>query len=311
MSADKSWGIECGTLSAYDADGFLGIQTDVDGSEGSGGTSNAGASPVAPSGGAPEYETIMPGGIVHRPLDPAIDASGNVNTAQAAQVLTFREGGRVWSMPLGDPRVVAILPTVEKGGTVVYSGCGSFLRLFGSGSNQGRISLFTTDDGTTDGYSVGVDIKPQSVTWIYPEGSKHTVDPSGFEWVDASGARMSLGTLSGALPMVDAAFAVMADSCTLDGELVNLGRASAALGRGAAVRADQLQLLAISPIAMALGQIATILATIVDTISAVPTCQGLAPLAAQLTEQAASVNALISPTVLPTMLYACGRTYVA
>lgn len=298
-----SWDIGICMMSTYDGSGFLGVQYDAEGSLGSGSTSGAASQAVPPNGGAADYEVIMPGGLMHRPMDPAVDGNGNPNSAQAAQVLNLREAGRVFAMPLGDPRSVAILPTIANGSTLLYSDCGSFVRLEGSGAEQGQISLFTTDDGTTDGYSVGYQVYPTGFSEIGPWG-KRTFDLSGHEMIASSGARLTLGYaggLPGPLAALSAMFAVMADTATLDASYVNLGR-SGALGRGAAVRADFLQRDCISVLAKAVLD----LQTAVLALAAAPVALGpspAVPFATNISIDVPLVTALASPVLTPLMTW--------
>jgi hypothetical protein len=299
--------IACSVTSLYDQDGFLGIQYDAEGAE----ASSADDSATPGGGGVRDYEVVQPGGIFYRPLDPVSDASGTIDPTQAGQVLYFLEGGRGFALPLGDPRVTAILPTVAGGSTLLYSACGSFVRLEGSGPAQGQISIYTTDDGTTNGYVVGLNVWPNEIRMIPPGGGRHTADVTGFRWVDGSGARMTLGTQGGSVPGVSAVFDILADAATLDAPYVMLGR-KGALKRGPAVRADQLQMLVIAPIITALNA----LTSTVEALAAAPAVNGSPPagIAALLPALQAAVSALSevsSPTITPDMLYASSGVQVA
>ncbi len=293
--------------SIYDADGYLGIQIDAEGSEASTPTANA----TPGGGGVRDYESVQPAGVFYRPIDPVADASGTLDATKAGQVLYFLEGGRGFALPLGDPRITAILPTVAGGSTLLYSACGSFVRLEGSGPAQGQISIYTTDDGTTDGYVVGFNVWPTEIRMIPPGGGRHTADVTGFRWVDGSGARMTLGTQGGSVPGVDAVFDIMADAATLDAQYVALGR-KGALGRGPAVRGDQLQTLLVAPLLTALQAIATT----VEALAAAPAVNGSPPagLATLIPPLQAAISALsqfASPTVTPQMLWMSSGVTVA
>ena len=308
----RDWDIGLSLLATYDADGYLGIQSDVEGSEAGGSTSGAAATPVPPLGGAEPYEVILPGGLLHRPSDPAVDGNGNPNAAQSAQVLNFREGGRVWSMPLGDPRTIAILPVpFEAGSTALYSDCGSFIKLTGSGDNVGQISLFTTDTGDTNGYVVSYIIdKTSGHVWVSPEFSKMTLDAAGFEVVANSGARLTVGFMGGMpgpLAAFEAAIGMTADAVSLAADLVQLGNPGA-LGRGPVVRGDQLQLQVIFPIITALQAIANGLAAIGASPAVLGSPPAGAAAAIPLVEAAvAALSEIASPTVTPNMLWISGK----
>ena len=305
MTADRSWDIGLAVLSVYDGSGFLGIQYDAEGSELGGLSSGADATPVPAGGGVHDYEAIHPGGIMHRPMDPATDANGNPVAAQAAQVLNFREGGHTFALCLGDPRTQAILPTIAPGSTIVFSDCGSFLRLEGSGPAQGQISLFTTDDGTPTGYSVGFQVFPTGITEFTAGGGRRTFDATGYEIVDASGARLQLGFtggMPGPLASLEAGFAVLADTATLDAALVSLGRASAR-GRSPAVRATELQAQVISVLVQAVANLQKMVLALASTPAATGAPPaGAAPLIPTVTGDVAPVAALATSSPASTWI---------
>jgi len=94
-------------LSEYDEDGVLGVQLDHYGGE-----------------GHATSEVHSPFGFQARPLDPDKDASGEPGAGCA--VLWWREGGQTHAMPLNDHRVRELLPKLRKGGSMMYSGSGSY-----------------------------------------------------------------------------------------------------------------------------------------------------------------------------------------
>jgi len=72
----------------------------------------------APSGDG--LESVQPLGILSRPLDPTPDGG--------AGCLAADDGGEGFAMPTTDPRLVAKVPEITKGATVIYS-AGPFLLL--------------------------------------------------------------------------------------------------------------------------------------------------------------------------------------
>ena len=311
MNGGWSFDIGIATLSVIDANGYLGIQTDVEGSEASGNSSNAGATPTAPTGGAPDYEAIMPGGILHRPLDPTIDQNGNPNGALSAQVLNFREAGRVWAMPLSDPRVVAMLPPYEKGDTLIYSAAGSFVRLVGSGAHVGRITQYTTTDGTTAGGMVYAGTWPDRFVRVAPWG-KEQLDANGYELV-AGGCRidmMSIGGIPGAAGMGATIGLTSPGNIALDAPSVQLG-ADGPTGHGPVVRADLLLAQVILPIVKAISD----LQTAVLALAASPAVVGAPPAGAAasipiVSADVATIAPLASPTLTPLQTWASATTTV-
>ena len=306
------WDIGIAVLSVYDADGFLGIQYDSEGAELGALASGLDATPIPPNGGVRDYEVIMPGGLLHRPLDPAVDAAGNPNAALSAQVLNLREGGRHWAMPLGDPRLVAMLPTVEKGDTMLFSGCGSFVRLVGSGPNAGRITHYTTTTGTTSGAMVYEGIWPDRFTRVAP-WMKEQGDANGYELV-AGGCRfdmMSIGGIPGAAGLGATIGLTSPGNIALDAPSVQLG-ADGPTGHGPVARADLLLAQVIVPMAKAIGD----LQTAVLALAASPAVVGSPPAGAAasipvVSSDVATISALLSPILTALQTWASATTTVS
>ncbi len=307
-----SWDIGVALLSTYDADGFLGIQYDSEGAEVGPLGTGLDATPVAPGGGVRDYEVIMPGGLLHRPMDPTVDAYGNPNAAQSAQVLNLREGGRHFAMPLGDPRIVATLPTVEKGDTLIFSAAGSFVRLVGSGANVGRITQYTTTTGTPSGTMVYEGVWPDRFTRVAPWG-KETFDANGYELV-AGGCRidmMSIGGIPGAAGLGSTIALTSSGNVALDAPSVQLG-ADGALGHGPVVRADLFQTQVIAPIVKAIAD----LQTAVLALAASPAVVGSPPAGAAasvplVSADVATIAALATPVLTPAQTWASATTTVS
>jgi len=94
-----SFDIGLSKLTTYDDDKFLGVQIDAIGEEKSG---------VIP------YEVHSPHGFYSRCHDGDDDGSCNV--------LFAMEGGRGHAWIQSDPRIIPLLPPINKGGAVVYGG---------------------------------------------------------------------------------------------------------------------------------------------------------------------------------------------
>ena len=95
------------TLTEVDADGFIGVQVDVPGEK---------------KGGVASGEMGFPFGMFARPHDPELDADGEPDPAKSAACLYGYYGDRLHCWPQTDPRFMAKLPRVKKGGNVLYGG---------------------------------------------------------------------------------------------------------------------------------------------------------------------------------------------
>lgn len=152
------------TLSEYDEDGFL--QVKVDG--------------LADDSALAAFEAHGLDGFLSRPLDPGKDASGNIDPEQACQVVILNEGDRAHVIPLGDPRTLKKLPTLDKGDKVLYGPTGSIVRMH----VDGHITV-QTKGGTVVSLLLGVD----SVEISHASGSSATVTAEGFQARNATGTQ--------------------------------------------------------------------------------------------------------------------------
>ena len=291
-------------VSIWDAQGFLGLQPQTEGSEAS--STAPDASPGA--GGVSDYEVINPGGVFHRPLAPAQDTTGKIDPTQSGQALVFLDGGRGFALPLGDVRSTSILPTCAPGSTFVYADNGAFIRIEGSGPAVGQISVYTTDDGTPDGYVVGFNVWPTEIRMIPPGGGRHWADVTGFHWIDGgSGGSMNLGYVSG-VPGSNAGFDVTADDIQLVSGTILLGNMGP-LGRGPVMRGDLFQasfaaplLAAVQALAAAVAALAVAPAVVGSPPAAVAALVG--PIQAAVT----ALAALCEPVVGPPNVWCSGTT---
>jgi len=190
-------------FSAYDADGWLGVQFDAEGEEESG---------VVP------YEVQAPAGLLHRPLDPDTDSQSNVIPGKGSSLLLMFAEGLNRALVLTDPRVVPLLPILEKGETILYADGGSFIRLH----EDGRISLYTTDTGDRSGQDVARTLGPTGFNDYGPWGSM-AFDPYGFRVNYQPGASFTLGYLGGLISNLGTYAAIVADQVEIDASVISIG----------------------------------------------------------------------------------------
>lgn len=163
------------SYSEVDANGFIGIQFDAFGEEKS---------------GMPAVEAHHPFGFMSRPADPLVDANGSPQFG--CNVLIGWDGDECHAWVLADPRSRLVLPTLLKGESIQYGVAGNFVRCHA----DGRLSLFTTDDGTPNGKTVALQVKPDGLLFNAPWG-KIVFDATGFHVLHSSGAAIDLGAIGG------------------------------------------------------------------------------------------------------------------
>lgn len=160
-------------LSVYDDDGFLTFQFDGQSDEGR----------LEP------YEAMMPLGWLSRPLDPEKDENGDVDPSKACPLLVMMEGDRGHATPLGDPRIMAALPRLEKGEAMAYS------------PSTGAYCLFEVGGGirlvAADGTAVKVRLGDGEIAFTHPQGASAKVTSAGFEAKNAAGSQsVAIGAAS-------------------------------------------------------------------------------------------------------------------
>lgn len=145
-----SFDIGVAMLTTYDEDGFPVVQVDAFGEENSG---------VVP------YEQHSQFGIISRPHDPA-DGRG-------CQVLYAMEAGRGHAWVLSDPRVIPLLPPIDKGGSCIYGGNIKAPTFFNIDGVTNSVMLYVPYDLDDDGvpqkamsFSISVDNKGEEVITI-------------------------------------------------------------------------------------------------------------------------------------------------
>lgn len=206
MAGSLAWDIGTAVNFEYDEDGFPTVQIDALGEEKSG---------VAP------YDLHSPHGFLSVPVDPDVDDNGTPTLG--CTTLFAMEGGRGHAWLCADPRVIVKLPTLQKGEALFYNSLGQFIRM----DNKGAISLFTTDDGTTDGKSVYLRIAKDSLQFVAPWGVL-IFDAAGFRIRHASGARMALGGIGGIPLGLGSYFKAEAAMVDISGQAVAAGPKGAA-----------------------------------------------------------------------------------
>lgn len=192
------------SYSDIDPDGFVGIELDLFGEQ---------------EAGAPPAELHSPFGFLSRPLDPDVDADGNATLG--CQALVADEGGTRHAWLGSDPRIIPLLPSLKKGEALFYGAKGQFVRMH----EDGQISLFTTDDGTMNGNTIAMEVRPDGFRWICPWG-KITFDKTGFHVLHSSGARLDLGAIGGLpspLDTLSSYVSISAAMASVEGSVVSLG----------------------------------------------------------------------------------------
>jgi len=155
--------------SKYDDDGFLCVQVETFGS-----------SDITQGW----FRLYNPHGFQTRPLDP--------DNVTACQAMYWVDGTVGYAILLNDPRQQNALLQSQKGESFFHGPGGSFIRMHADGT----ISLFTTDDGTTEGRGVQLQVSGKGLLFNFPYG-RLTFDDTGFHVLHNSGARIDLGAIGG------------------------------------------------------------------------------------------------------------------
>ena len=207
MNSYLGWDLGVATFTAYDDDGFIGVQIDAFGENES---------------GMPPFEALHPYGFASRPDDPEEDGTG-------CAALYFYKGNQARAMFMHDPRPMELLPNIQKGESFQYSRYGSFVRCH----RDGKISIFTHDGSLEDGKSgksIYAQVKPDGFAFVGPWG-KLTFDATGLNCVHSSGASLSLGAVGGMPSPFDALATrakLKAAMVQIESSLLSLGTSTAA-----------------------------------------------------------------------------------
>jgi hypothetical protein len=165
------WRLHRVTYSEVDDNGFVGIQFDGFGEERS---------------GIPAIEVHHPFGLMANPPEP--DPNGEFS----CDVLIGYDGDQPHAWLYSDPRSRVVLPIIKRGETLLYGFAGNMVRMH----DDGRISIFTTDDATPNGKTIALQIMPTGLLFSAPWG-KITFDATGFHVLHSSGAAIDLGAIGG------------------------------------------------------------------------------------------------------------------
>lgn len=185
MASDFKWDIGVATLTTKDADGFIGVQVDVYGDQGS--------ATDAPS--APPFEAFMPPGLYCRPRDP--DTGPDGTTKLGANVLYAWEGNTGYAFPMHDPRVIAKLPnTIAPGDTVLYcdrdDGQVSIMRL---AAKDGAFIAYCPAPGG-NGQGVQLRLDPVNGLDLFTPWGRMLLGPLGFH-VTLPDSQLNMGGIGG------------------------------------------------------------------------------------------------------------------
>jgi hypothetical protein len=230
-------------------------------------------------------ELSHPYGFASRPVDK--DAEGG-----ACGAFYSTEGAQGYCWLANDGRIQSKLPEVLEGESFQYGVTGNFVRCH----QDGRISLFTTDDATVNGRTVAFTIGPKGLLFSYPYG-KLTIDETGFHYLHNSGARIDAGAIGGLpapLDVVSSYASIGASAVRLNGAAVSLGTSTGA---------PQPVALAVTTLSLfgALSSVLTALATPGAFISASPgsPCAVGPELAAAIASAATAITG--AATTLPSL----------
>ena len=226
------------TYSEVDDNGFVGVQFDAFGEEKS---------------GMPTVEVMHPYGLMSQPAEP--DPNVDAFTCQA---LIGWEGHSAYAWLCSDPRTRVLTPYLKKGETLLYGHKGNFVRMH----DDGRVSVFTTDDGTINGKTISFQVKPDGFLWAAPWG-KMTFDATGFHVLHASGAAIDLGAIGGVPAPLDA----LSSYVKLTGAMAQIEASAVAVGT-ASTPADPPA--KTTPLLAVLGSIALNLEALQAAIAALP-----------------------------------------
>ncbi len=248
--------------SKHDRDSFLTIIPETFGT-----TSSLGA-----------IELSHPYGFASRPADK--DNSGG-----ACGAFYCIEGSQGYAWLANDGRIQEKLPEILVGESFQYGSTGNFVRCH----NDGRISLFTTDDATVNGRSIALTVGPTGLLFSAPWGNLK-FDATGFHVLHSSGARIDLGACGGLPPPLDA----LSSYVTLSGALIHIEGGATNLGASSAsaepaAKATQ-TVLALQSVTAALTSVSAALAA----LGAIPAQSPNAGAAAQITAAATAIASAAS-----------------
>lgn len=173
---------------------------------------------------SPSVELHSPHGFHSRPLDPIVGPNGVASSA--CKALIAYEGDRPHAWLAEDPRVVALLPPLKPGESIFYGPISNFVRAHG----DGRVTMYTTTDGTPNGPPItrSIDPDPNAGGCVdYTPWGSVRINSTGWHVSTLSGAALDLGGIGG-IPapvgsLVSRYFNATADSISLNATAISLG----------------------------------------------------------------------------------------
>jgi hypothetical protein len=262
------WHLHRVTLSEIDDSGFIGIQFDAFGEQDS---------------GMPTIELHHQLGFLSRPPDPTVGADGEI--AFGANVLIAEDGEERHAWLAADPRLIPKLPSLQPGDALMYGSAGNFVRCHA----DGRVSLFTTDDGTVNGKTVAFQVMPDGFLMSGPWGSLK-FDASGFHVQHISGAEIHAGAIGGLPPPLDQLGSYVKLHAALMQTEASIVTSGDATTPGDALTKSTPLLAALASLATAATDLATMLPTLVSGGGPV-TAPTLVATAAAFTALASAIGA--------------------
>lgn len=130
-----------------------------------------------PEGGDGDaYEMVQPHGLLSRPMDPDVDADGNVTVG--AGLLTAEHGHEGFAMPTTDPRILDKIPELPKGSTVLYASNGANVYL---DAQTGDLTVLVpyAEGSTSKAHSLTFDIANKSIQLRHGDGMGVAITAGG------------------------------------------------------------------------------------------------------------------------------------
>jgi hypothetical protein len=164
MNGEPALSFDLGMASyvVRDADGFYNVQVSLFATR---------------AGGSQPMEAYHPTGFLAVPRDPAVDPEGKPRLG--ASTLYGYEGNQVHAILLNDPRVMALLPEVKRGGSIQYAHLPN---------DKVAFSLYDGDNGTFQIYvphgatatTIAIDVRdPDNVSIQLQHGLGHGITIEG------------------------------------------------------------------------------------------------------------------------------------
>ncbi len=145
-------------MSEY-VDGFLMVAVDTHGT-------------ADQPGSGRTLETIFPLGLIARPNDP--DTDPQTQMVLGAGCILAEQGSQAWALPTTDPRYVAAIPALEKGGTALYNATGAWFRLDGNNVAQ----LYVKQDENS-AHSISIDPETETISICHSRGQNFSLNEDG------------------------------------------------------------------------------------------------------------------------------------